>query len=248
MSTRHVIPRPGFCGSPDPIGATLLDRGVNFSLFSRTAAEVSLLLFERADDATPARILTLDPVNNRTYHYWHVFVPGVRPGQLYGYRVQGPDDPSQGLRFDDSKVLLDPYGRGVVIPPQYTRQAAARRGADNAGVAMKSVVVDSAAYDWEGDLPLRRPSARTIIYEMHVRGFTRHPNSGVAEELRGTYAGLVEKQGECVRSRYPKRTCARYCWSHAARSRLFLIPTPADFSFLSIPRAKRRMRLKLASA
>ena len=193
MSTRHVIPRPGFCGSPDPIGATLLDRGVNFSLFSRTAAEVLLLLFERAEDATPARILTLDPVNNRTYHYWHVFVPGVRPGQIYGYRVQGPNDPSQGLRFDDSKVLLDPYGRGVVIPPQYTRQAAERRGADNAGVAMKSVVVDSAAYDWEGDLPLRRPSARTIIYEMHVRGFTRHPNSGVAEDLRGTYAGLVEK-------------------------------------------------------
>ncbi len=193
MSTRHVIPRPGFCGSPDPIGATLLDRGVNFSLFSRTAAEVSLLLFERADDATPAQILTLDPVNNRSYHYWHVFVPGVRPGQIYGSRVQGPTDPSQGLRFDDSKVLLDPYGRGVVIPPQYTRQAAARRGEDNAAVAMKSVVVDSAAYDWEGDRPLRRPSARTIIYEMHVRGFTRHQNSGVAEDLRGTYAGLVEK-------------------------------------------------------
>ena len=104
----------------------------------------------------------------------------------------GPSDPAQGLRFDGDKVLLDPYGRGVVVPDGYRRAAAAEPG-DNTASAMKSVVVDPDAYDWEGDAPLRRPSARTIVYEMHVRGFTRHPSSGVEEQKRGTYAGLIEK-------------------------------------------------------
>src|SRR4029079_16595955 len=104
----------------------------------------------------------------------------------------GPFDPAQGLRFDPSKVLLDPYGRAVATPKDYDREAAARAG-DNAATAMKSVVVDPSAYDWEGDAPLRRPSARTVVYEMHVGGFTRNPNSGVKEQLRGTYAGLAEK-------------------------------------------------------
>jgi glycogen operon protein len=160
-------------------------------LFSRTASGVELLFFDR-DDAAPSRTVRLDPATNRTYHYWHVFVPDVRPGQLYGYRVEGPSDPARGLRFDPAKVLLDPYGRGVVVPKNYDREAAGRAG-DNARTAMKSVVVDPTTYDWEGDLPLCRPSARTIIYEMHVRGFTRNPNSRVGEKSRGTYAGLVKK-------------------------------------------------------
>jgi glycogen operon protein len=126
------------------------------------------------------------------YHYWHVFVPGVQPGQIYGYRVDGPSDPAKGMRFDPGKVLLDPYGRGVVVPKSYTRSAAHDKG-DNAGSAMKSVVVDSRAYDWEGDKPLKRPSSQTIVYEMHAAGFTRHPSSGVAEGRRGTFAGLIEK-------------------------------------------------------
>ena len=96
------------------------------------------------------------------------------------------------MRFDRAKVLLDPYGHGVVVPKGYSREAASREG-DNTATAMKSVVVDPSAYDWEGDAPLKRPSARTIVYEMHVRGFTRHPSSGVAENRRGTYAGLIEK-------------------------------------------------------
>ena len=87
------------------------------------------------------------------------------------------------------KVLLDPYGRGVVVPEGYRRDAA-RRDGDNAARAMKSVVVDPSAYDWEGDVALRRPSARTVVYEMHVRGFTRHPSSGVGEKTRGTFAGV----------------------------------------------------------
>jgi glycogen operon protein len=175
-----------------PIGATVRHGGVNFCLFSRSAEGVELVLFDREDSPRPSKTVRLDPAADRAYHYWHTFVPGVRPGQLYGYRVHGPDDPANGLRFDPSKVLLDPYGRGVVIPNGYTRTAAHDPG-DNAATAMKSVVVDPTAYDWDGDRPLNRPSARTVIYEMHVRGFTRHPNSGVRDDVRGTYAGLIEK-------------------------------------------------------
>src|SRR5688572_23913588 len=130
---------PTNAGRPTPIGATALDGGINFSLFSRTAAGVELLLFDRAGDARPGRVIRLDPAANRTYHYWHVFVPGVRPGQVYAYRVHGPSEPAKGLRFDPTKALLDPYGRGVVVPENYTPDAG-RRAGDNAATAMKSVV------------------------------------------------------------------------------------------------------------
>ena len=152
---------------------------------------MELLLFDREDDARPERVIPIDPTH-RTYHYWHVFVPGVQPGQIYGYRVHGPHDPANGMRFDSSKVLLDPYARGVVVPKDYGREAAKQEGG-NAATAMKSVVVDPTTYDWEGDAPLRRPSSQTIIYEMHVRGFTCDPSSGISEKIRGTYAGLIEK-------------------------------------------------------
>ena len=143
-------------GHSSPLGATVLPGGVNFSVYSRNASGVELLLFDREDDAEPARVITIDPAMNRTYHYWHVFVPDVKPGQLYGYRVYGPFDPASGMRFDPSKVLLDPYGRGVVVPKNYSRRRRARREGDNAATAMKSVVVDPHAYDWEGDAPLHR--------------------------------------------------------------------------------------------
>ena len=179
-------------GQSSPLGAAVSDGGVNFSLYSRDATAVDLLLFDREDDARPARVISLDPFVNRTYHYWHVFVPGVQSGQLYGYRVYGPFDPSRGLRFDSSKVLLDPYGRAVAVPKTYSRKLAQEQG-DNAATAMKSVVVNPRVYDWEGDIPLRRPSSQTIIYEMHVKGFTRHASSGVSEDTRGTFRGLIEK-------------------------------------------------------
>jgi isoamylase len=153
---------------------------------------MELVFFDREDDAEPTRIIPIHPYRNRTYHYWHVFVPNARAGQIYRYRAYGPFDPASGLRFDPSKILLDPYGRGVVVPKNYSRDAASQQG-DNTPVAMKSVVVDPSAYDWEGDVPLRRPSSRTIVYEMHVKGFTKHPSSGVSENLRGTYAGLSER-------------------------------------------------------
>jgi len=179
-------------GSSFPLGATVADGGVNFSVFSKNADAVELLLFENAGDARPSRSIMLDPRKNRTYHYWHVHVPDIGQGQIYGYRVHGPQEPWRGMRFDPQKVLLDPYGRAVAVPDTYSRIMASQPG-DNCGSAMKSVVTDARSYDWEGDAPPRAPFTRTIIYEMHVRGFTAHPNSGVAPEKRGTYAGLIEK-------------------------------------------------------
>jgi glycogen operon protein len=179
-------------GKPHPLGATVRQGGVSFSVYSEDGAGVELLLFDTVEDARPARVIPLDPARHRTYHYWHAFVPGLRAGQVYGFRVHGPRDPARGLRFDGDKLLLDPYGRCVAVPPGYDRQAATIPG-DNAAVAMKSVVADLRSYDWEGDEPLRRPFSQTVIYEMHVAGFTRHPSSGVAPERRGTYAGVIEK-------------------------------------------------------
>ncbi|HKE24486.1 MAG TPA: glycogen debranching protein GlgX [Bryobacteraceae bacterium] len=184
--------RGATAGRSAPLGAAFVEGGVNFSVFSRYATGVDLLLFDYDDSARPSRVVSIDPVSGRTYHYWHAFVPRVEPGQVYGYKVKGPLDPASGLRFDADKVLLDPYGRGVTVPRSYDREAAGRPG-DNTAKAMKSVVVDCSGYDWEGDIPLDRPSSRTIIYEMHVKGFTCHPNSGVKPGLRGTYAGLIQK-------------------------------------------------------
>ncbi len=179
-------------GRSSPLGATASPDGGNFSVFSRHATSVSLLLFDRVEDAKPVREVRLDPAVERTYYYWHVFVPGIRPGQLYTYRVDGPFDPPSGMRFDPTKFLLDPYGRAIVVPEAYSRVDACGPG-DSASTAMKNVLVDASAYDWEGDTPLRRPSSQTIVYEMHVRGFTRHPSSGLPERIRGTFAGVVEK-------------------------------------------------------
>jgi len=179
-------------GVSAPLGATVCDGGVNFSVFSRGATLVELLLFDNENAAQPAQVIPLDPNRHRTYHYWHVFAPGLQPGQIYAYRAHGPFAPRDGLRFDGEKVLLDPYGLALAVPGAYARGAASRPG-DNAAVAMKSVVADPGRYDWEGDLPLRRPFAETVIYELHVRGFTRHPSSGVPAGKRGTYAGLIEK-------------------------------------------------------
>src|SRR5580658_9323448 len=182
---------PGMSTSA-PLGATVFPGGVNFSVYSKSALGVELVFFERDNEIQPSHVVPIDPATNRTNNYWHTFVSDVKPGQLYGYRVQGPFDPASGIRFDPAKVLLDPYGRGVVVPKNYSREAARLEG-DNCGTAMKSVVVDPRGYDWEGDTPLQRPASQTIIYEMHVRGFTRHPSSGLSERTRGAYAGVVQK-------------------------------------------------------
>jgi glycogen operon protein len=179
-------------GVSAPLGATIRPDGVNFSVFSKDAAMMELLLFDHENATHPATMIPLAADEHRTYHYWHVFVPDLQPGQVYAYRAHGPFAPDRGWRFDAEKVLLDPYGLAVAVPETYDRWAAARPG-DNAATAMKSVVAAPDLYEWEGDLPLKRPFAATVIYELHVGGFTRHPNSGVASAKRGTYAGLIEK-------------------------------------------------------
>jgi isoamylase len=179
-------------GRSFPLGALLVANGANFTVFSRHSSAVQLLLFDRADDARASQVIDLDPRTQRTYHYWHAFVPDVSAGQLYGYRVQGPFEPEKGLRFDGSKVLLDPYAKCVARPSRTSRVAACSPG-DNAATAVKSVLTDPDAYDWGDDRPPRTPFTKTVIYEVHVGNFTRHPNSGVEGGRRGTFAGLIDK-------------------------------------------------------
>ncbi|WP_216920129.1 glycogen debranching protein GlgX [Synechococcus sp. CCAP 1479/9] len=179
-------------GSSAPLGASLSDGGVNFSLYARRATAVELCLFDRVEDAEPLQRLTLDPARHRTGDYWHVQVGGIGPGQLYGWRVEGPWQPALGMRFDPTNLLLDPHGLALAMPPGYGR-APGRSSAGDWGSAMKNVVADPLAYDWEGDRPLHRPSRETVIYELHVRGFTAHPSAGVPPEQAGTYRGLISK-------------------------------------------------------
>ena len=126
---------------------------MNFSLYAKDATKVELCLFENPSSPEPSRVMVLEGEAYRTYHYWHCFVAGLSPGQVYGYRVHGPWDPSKGLRFDSNNLLLDPYGLALVMPEGYRREPS-----QPSAVAMKSVVVDPSAYDWEGDQPLRRPA------------------------------------------------------------------------------------------
>src|SRR5688572_4400297 len=151
-------------GAAAPLGSVASPDGVNFSVFSKNATLMELLLFDDGNAARPSRVIPLDPRQHRTYHYWHVFVPGLGPGQTYAYRATGPNAPHRGLRFDREKVLLDPYGLAVAVPDAYDRTAAMRPG-DNAAHAMRSVVADPTRYDWEGDTPLERPFAASVIYE-----------------------------------------------------------------------------------
>lgn len=179
-------------GQSFPIGPTIHSTGVNFSLFAKNATLVELLLFEHAEAAQPSMVIPLDPGINRTYHYWHVFVRGIGHGQFYAYRVHGPYDPGQGHRYDPSKSVVDPYTKLVFVPQGYNRKANAPFG-QLPTPAVKGMVTELKGYDWESDVHPRHPWSKTVIYEMHVGGFTKNPNSGVAQQHRGTYAGLVDK-------------------------------------------------------
>jgi isoamylase len=170
-------------GLAHPVGAHVVDGGVNFSVFAENATSVELLLFERPTDAEPARILPLAP----DFHFWHVFVPALGAGATYALRANGPAGPP--FHFDGDKALLDPYARSVVTS-LWDRGRAAAPG-ENVATSLRATVVDPGAYDWEGDRPLARSLDETIVYELHVGGFTGSPTSGVARP--GTFAGLQEK-------------------------------------------------------
>jgi glycogen operon protein len=158
---------PGFS---QPLGATVTPEGVNFSLFSEAATGVELLLFDQHDDVHPFQIVQFDPIVNKTFHFWHVLVVGLPTGTHYAYRVNGPDLPQEGYRFDAEKVLMDPYSKGN-NKTLWNRGKACVPGS-NLDSSLRCVVVDTRHYDWEGDRPLGRPMAESIIYEMHVGGFT----------------------------------------------------------------------------
>jgi glycogen operon protein len=189
-------------GSPLPLGAHREENGANFAIFSRHATGVQLEFFDRPGDGEPARAIELDPVTNRTGDVWHVWVRDIEPGQLYGYRIEGPYEPAEGHRFNPNKLLLDPlaeavtyhedwnFGPALGYDPDADEEDLSFSERDDAAAMPKSVFAPD-IFNWDGDEPLKRPLAETVIYETHVRGFTNHPSSGVDDP--GTYRGLIEK-------------------------------------------------------
>ncbi|MCL6601146.1 MAG: hypothetical protein K6T81_20790 [Alicyclobacillus macrosporangiidus] len=185
-------------GQPYPLGATWDGAGVNFALFSENATGVELCLFDgpNGHEEEVARIW----MPEQTDQVWHVYLPEVRPGQRYGYRVHGPYAPEEGHRFNPAKLLLDPYAKAIAGTVRWSdalfgytlghpEADLSRDGRDSADGLPKCVVVDP-AFSWGNDVPPRTPWHKTLIYELHVKGFTaRHPE--VPTQLRGTYAGLT---------------------------------------------------------
>ncbi|MGF1478247.1 MAG: glycogen debranching protein GlgX [Cyanophyceae cyanobacterium] len=191
INNKHTETGTLLPGQSFPLGATVYPDGVNFCIFSRAQA-LELLLFDHPEAPQPARVIALDPQRHCSCYYWHIFIRGIGAGQVYAYRAYGEYAPEKGLCFDGTKVLLDPYAKAIAGENIYNRQAAREPG-DNCDRALRGVVVDPSNYDWEGDRHPRTPYAASVIYELHVAGFTRHPTSGVSESKRGTFAGLIEK-------------------------------------------------------
>ncbi|MEO8482865.1 MAG: glycogen debranching protein GlgX [Acidobacteriota bacterium] len=183
-------------GSPFPLGATWDGSGVNFALFSEHATKVELCLFDSAEATSESLCV---PLVDHTDTIWHVYLPDVRPGQLYGYRVYGPWSPLEGHRFNPAKVLLDPYTRAIGRPPRWHKSLLGYEDTsdgpastlDSAPYAALGVVTDH-AFEWLGDRPPRTPWHKTVIYETHVKGMTAL-NERIAPSLRGTYLGLASE-------------------------------------------------------
>ncbi len=183
-------------GRPHPQGATWDGTGVNFALYSENAGGVELCLFDESGAAETEHI----PILERTAHVWHGYIPGLKPGQLYGYRVSGAYEPEQGHRFNPSKVLIDPYAKALAGAFDWKAPLFAHRLGDAAGdlsrddrddaAGVPKSVVSTPHFDWENDRPPKTPLHQTVIYEVHVKGFTKR-NPGIPEPLRGTYAGLA---------------------------------------------------------
>ena len=192
----HQHLRPG---KPYPLGATWDGQGVNFALFSEHATAVDLCLFDANQPEHEQRRVRLP---EQTGHVWHGYLPGIAPGQLYGYRVHGPSAPEHGQRFNPAKLLLDPYAKaisGPILPHDAVygyalgtpRADLEPNTSDSAAVMPKAVVIDP-HFDWEGDGHPQTPLHRSVIYEMHVKGFTQqHPD--IPAHQRGTYAGVASE-------------------------------------------------------
>ena len=176
-------------GTARPLGTTISSDGVNFAVFSQHATGFELLLFNEHDDLEPIQVIKLDPNVNRSANFWHIFVKGLKPGMLYAYRVDGFWNPQNGDRFNPKKVLIDPYAYGNTNTLWVRGNACSMD--DNLATSMRSVVIDPKVYDWEGDMPLRRPMNESVIYELHVAGFTKDTSSGAKNS--GTFKGVIEK-------------------------------------------------------
>jgi glycogen operon protein len=175
---------------------------VNFAIFSRHATGVRLDLFDHLDDSVPTRTILLDSARNKTGDIWHLWLEGIHPGQLYGFRFAGPYAPHEGDRFNPNNLVVDPYATAIALVPgcdflpslgydsSSPRKDLSFSETDDAATAPKCIVTHG-DFDWRGDQPLRRSWESTVIYELHVRGYTVHPSAGVS--FPGTYRGLVEK-------------------------------------------------------
>lgn len=184
-------------GNAYPLGATWDGEGVNFALFADNATGVELCLFNSPTDEVERTKIKL---MERSHQIWHVYVPGIKPGQLYGYRVHGPYDPQNGHRFNPSKLLIDPYAKAIAGTINWNDalfgysigspdEDLSTNDVDSAPFIPKCVVIDS-SFDWEGDKPLDIPYHQTIIYEAHVKGFTKL-NPEIPEDIRGTYSAIT---------------------------------------------------------
>lgn len=189
-------------GTPLPLGASVAKDGVNFSVFSRNATKVFLEFYSASEDSEPYAQVEFSPSENRTGDIWHAFVPGIKPGSLYLFRVDGPFEPSKGHRFNVHQRLFDPYAKAITpvsvfynLPPDYSApldKNDIEHGKNQcAKVFPKCVVVDNENFDWQGDRPINRPLSESVIYEVHLKGFTAGKNAGVS--CPGTYAGFIEK-------------------------------------------------------
>ncbi len=183
-------------GLPSPLGASWNERARawNFALYSKHATSVTLLLYAPGQVAEPVRRVRFDPIANKSGRVWHCWIPeaDLQGAVYYAYSVDGPREPWAGLRFDPDKVLLDPYARAVFFPPDFDREAARRPGSTAGRAPLGVLEASRHSNGWtEGCRP--RHAWDTVIYEMHVRGFTRRANSGVAPERRGTFAGVIDK-------------------------------------------------------
>lgn len=189
-------------GTPLPLGASVAEGGVNFSVFSRNATKVFLEFYSASEDSEPYAQVEFSPSENRTGDIWHAFVPGIKPGSLYLFRVDGPFEPSKGHRFNVHQRLFDPYAKTITpvsvfynLPPDYSApldKNDIEHGKNQcAKVFPKCVVIDNENFDWQGDRPINRPLSESVIYEVHLKGFTAGKNAGVS--CPGTYAGFIEK-------------------------------------------------------
>lgn len=188
-------------GMPIGFGAIIQPNGVNFSIYSKDATAVSLVLFESDIAKEPSAVIPLDCVKNKTGNVWHIFIEGLKEGALYLYKVEGPYIPPQGLRFNSNKYLFDPYAKafssGSVFKSYnklHKQGFAVNKGGELLDLSdFPKCVVISDDFDWEGDRPLNYPLENTVIYETHVKGFTASKTSGVEEQIAGTYKGFSQK-------------------------------------------------------